>query len=88
MTLTGNQKRQLKTRAHDMKPLIQIGKNGLTPAQLETIKQALKQHELIKIKFNDYKSQKTELSQQIAQETEAETVDIIGNTLILYKKKT
>ena len=85
MTLTGEQKRKLKSIAHNLSPVVQIGKKGLTEEQLDTISKDLLDHELIKVKFNDFKSIKEELSQQIAERTESDFVDIIGNTLILYK---
>ena len=86
MSLTGDQLRKLKAKAQNMKPSIQIGKDGLTQGQLERIKHELAHHELIKVKFNDYKAQKTELSQEIAARTGATQVDLIGNTLVLYKQ--
>jgi len=86
MSLTGEQQRKLKAKAQNMKPSIQIGKGGLTQGQLERIKHELAHHELIKVKFNDYKAQKTELSQEIVARTGATQVDLIGNTLVLYKQ--
>ena len=86
MSLTGEQLRKLKTTAQSMKPSIQIGKDGLTEGQLERINHELAHHELIKVKFNDYKAQKAELSQEITARTGATQVDLIGNTLILYKE--
>jgi RNA-binding protein len=87
MTITGEQRRSLAAQAQSLKPLVQIGKNGVTPEQIETIKRDLDQHELVKIKFNDYKSQKQQLSTQIAESTGSEQVTLIGNTLTLYKRK-
>jgi RNA-binding protein len=86
MSLTGEQQRKLKAKAQNMKPSIQIGKGGLTQGQLERIKHELAHHELIKVKFNDYKAQKTELSREIAARTGATQVDLIGNTLVIYKQ--
>jgi len=86
MSLTGEQLRKLKAKAQSMKPSIQIGRDGLTDGQLERIKHELAHHELIKVKFNDYKAQKTELSQEITARTEATQVELIGNTLVLYKR--
>ncbi len=86
MSLTGEQLRKLKTTAQSIKPSIQIGKDGLTEGQLERINHELAHHELIKVKFNDYKAQKTELSQEITARTGATQVDLIGNTLVLYKQ--
>lgn len=86
MSLTGEQLRKLKTTAQSIKPSIQIGKDGLTEGQLERINHELAHHELIKVKFNDYKAQKAELSQEITARTGATQVDLIGNTLVLYKQ--
>jgi RNA-binding protein len=88
MTLTKDQQRNLKAQAHHLTPLTQIGKNGVTPEQITTIKNHLENHELIKIRFNDYKNQKQELATQITQQTQAEQIDLIGNTLIIYKQST
>jgi RNA-binding protein len=86
MSLTRGQLRKLKAKAQNIKPTIQIGKEGLTDGQLERISHELAHHELIKVKFNDYKAQKTELSQEITTRTQATQVDLIGNTLVLYKQ--
>ncbi len=86
MSLTGEQLRKLKAKAQNIKPSIQIGRSGLTDGQMERINHELAHHELIKVKFNDYKAQKTELSQEIAARTGATQVDLIGNTLVLYKQ--
>jgi RNA-binding protein len=86
MTLTPKQKQDLKKQAHHLKPQIQIGKNSLTTEQTNNIKQALKDHQLIKIKFNTHKDQKQTLTQQIIDQTGAEQIDLIGNTLIIYKQ--
>ena len=86
MSLTRGQLRSLKAKAQNIKPTIQIGKEGLTDGQLERISHELAHHELIKVKFNDYKAQKTELSQEITTRTQATQVDLIGNTLVLYKQ--
>ena len=85
MTLTPKQKNNLKAKAHHLTPQIQIGKNGVTPQQIIQIKKALNDHELIKIKFNAHKNQKTTLAQEITEKTESTQIDLIGNTLIIYK---
>ena len=86
MNLTREQLRHLKAKAQNIKPTIQIGREGLTDGQIERIKHELAHHELIKVKFNDHKTQKTELSQEITTKTLATQVDLIGNTLVLYKQ--
>jgi RNA-binding protein len=87
MFISNKEVAKLKSNAHRLKPLIQIGKKGVTDEQIETIEKLLEKHELIKIKFNEFKFQKRELSSIIAERTESMIVDIIGNTLILFKEK-
>jgi RNA-binding protein len=86
MTLTSKQAQELKSLAHHLNPIVLIGKSGLDESQLENIDKELLHHELMKIKFNDYKSQKEELAEKIAEETGSEIIDIIGNTLIIYRE--
>jgi len=86
MTLNSKQKNNLKAQAHHLTPQIQIGKNGLTPQQITQIKKALDDHELIKIKFNAHKNQKETLSTEITEKTESDQIDLIGNTVIIYKR--
>ena len=86
MTLNSKQKNNLKAQAHHLTPQIQIGKNGLTPQQITQIKKALYDHELIKIKFNAHKNQKETLSTEITEKTESDQIDLIGNTVIIYKR--
>lgn len=46
----------LKAKAHHLKPIILIGKNGITESVIQEIDGALYAHELIKIKFKRQRS--------------------------------
>ncbi|UCH56607.1 MAG: YhbY family RNA-binding protein, partial [Candidatus Bathyarchaeota archaeon] len=74
--------------AHSLKPLLQIGKNGVTPGLIAAVDKTLADHELIKVKFLDYKNAKKELSTLLAEKTGSHLVDLIGNTAILYRPST
>jgi RNA-binding protein len=76
----------LKACAHGMKPVVLIGKNGLSQAVLKAIDEVLLSHELIKIKFIDCKEERRELAQQIVQKTGSSLVTMIGNVLIIYRQ--
>jgi RNA-binding protein len=84
--LSGWQKQYLRGLAHHMKPLVQIGKFGVTEKLVAAIKKALDDHELIKIKFMDFKDEKDALMQKISVEARAEVIGLIGNVLIIYRK--
>lgn len=86
MALTGEQRRQLKSLAHHLNPLIQIGQKGVTDALINAVDQALTDHELIKIRFMDFKDEKHDLADVIALKTSSDRVGIIGNVLTLFRR--
>ena len=84
--LKGSQRKWLRGQAHSLKPVVQIGKNGLTEGTLREIDLALDSHELIKIQAVASKEEKLEMARQIEEELGAETVGQIGHVLILYRE--
>ncbi len=87
-TLKGFQKKHLRGLAHGLKPVVQIGKEGITEGVIRAVDEGLLRHELIKIKFTDFKDQKEVLTGEIAVKTECERVGMIGHTAILYRPQT
>jgi len=87
--LEGFQRKYLRGIAHSLKPVVFIGQKGLTPEVLSSAEKAFERHELIKVKFNDFKEkeEKTGLSARIEKETGAEKVGIIGHTAIFYRQQ-
>jgi RNA-binding protein len=84
--LTNPQIRKLKALAQRLEPTLKVGKNGLSDAFIESVKLALAQHELLKIKFSDFKEQKKELSPVLAEKTESHLVMRVGNVVVLYRE--
>jgi RNA-binding protein len=84
--LKGSQRKNLRAQAHHLKPLVIIGTRGVTDQLIGSVDLALKNHELIKIKFGEFKEEKKEISAQIAQATRSEVVGIIGNIAIFYRQ--
>ncbi|MCJ7686189.1 MAG: ribosome assembly RNA-binding protein YhbY [Desulfobacteraceae bacterium] len=87
--LEGFQRKYLRGVAHGLKPVVFIGQKGLTPEVLLSAEKAFERHELIKMKFNDFKEKadKTEISGRIEKETGAENVGIIGHTVMFYRQQ-
>jgi RNA-binding protein len=85
--LQGFERKYLRGLAHGIRPVILIGKEGLTDGIVRATAEALLQHELIKIKYNDFKekSQKEALTGDLAARTGAEQVGAIGHTVILFR---
>ncbi len=84
--LTGKQRKFLRGEAHSLNPVVQIGQNGLTDKVLESINTALEARELIKVKFVDFKDEKKEIAEEIAQKTKSELVGTIGHVIILFRQ--
>ena len=86
--LKGFQKKWLRGRAHELKPVVFIGQKGLSAAVVEAADDALQTHELIKIKFLEFKDkqQKQRIAQEIEAQTGAELVGMIGHMAIFYRQ--
>lgn len=86
--LKGFEKTYLRGLAHGLKPLVLIGREGLTTGALRAVDEGLAQHELIKIKFNDFKDseQKSALIAEMADRTKSAFVGMIGHTATLYRR--
>lgn len=85
--LTGKQKRYLRANAHHLHAIFQIGKDGLHQNQIDSIDDALLVHELIKIKLLDTcKESKNEVALELSRQTKADVVQILGRTIVLYRK--
>ncbi|GGI84291.1 ribosome assembly RNA-binding protein YhbY [Legionella impletisoli] len=80
-------KQSLKAKAHHLKPVVMVGAKGLTEAVLEETNNALLAHELIKVKISGAeKEDKVNIAHQMANQLQAEMIQLIGNTAILYRK--
>lgn len=80
-------KKQLKAKAHHLKPVVLLGSKGLTSAVIEEANQALLAHELIKVKISGAeRDEKQTLTHTLCQELHAELVQQIGNTITIYRK--
>jgi RNA-binding protein len=85
--LANAQIRALKSRAQLLKPTLKIGKEGLTPRFIAALDEELKRHELVKVKFDDFKEQKKELSPQLAERTASHLIMRVGNVAVLWREK-
>ncbi|MEC6797520.1 MULTISPECIES: ribosome assembly RNA-binding protein YhbY [Photobacterium] len=86
MNLSTKQKQFLKGLAHNLKPVVLMGANGLTEAVLAEIDLALNHHELIKVKVaSEDRETKLLIVDAIIRETKAEKVQVIGKTLVIYR---
>ena len=87
LPLTSAQIRDLKGRAQRLKAIHKVGKDGLSPAFLAALDDALKHHELLKVQFDHFKEQKKELAPLLAEKSGSHLVTRVGNVVVLYRPK-
>ncbi|ASN05165.1 ribosome assembly RNA-binding protein YhbY [Virgibacillus necropolis] len=85
--LTGKQKRFLRAKANQLKPIFQVGKVGVNDNMVEQISEALEKRELIKISIlQNCMEEKDIVASELVEGSDAELVQIIGNNIVLYKE--
>jgi RNA-binding protein len=77
--------RRLKAAAQLLDPILKIGKAGLSDGFVQSVNDALSQHELVKIKFVEFKDQKKDLAPQLADRTASYLVMRVGNVMVLHR---
>ena len=85
--LTNPQIRELKAKAQRLKPMLKVGKDGLSPGFLTALDEALKHNPLLKVKFDAFKEEKRQMAQTMAQRAGAHLVTRVGNVIVLYRPK-
>jgi len=84
--LEGFQRRHLRSLAHPLRPVVMIGKEGLTDAVLAKTEAELVAHELIKVRFGGWKEEKRALLAEMAEKLLAEVVGVVGHVGILFRQ--
>lgn len=85
--LSVNQKKYLKGIAHNLKPMIIIGANGVTDSLMAELDSTLEHHELLKIKMaSAEREDRKEIVEYILQQTGALLVQTIGKTCVIYRQ--
>jgi RNA-binding protein len=85
--LNNSQLRKFKAAAQLLEPMLKVGKAGLSEGFLRSVDTALTQHELVKIKFAEFKEQKKELAPLLAEKTGSHLIMRVGNVLVLHRPR-
>jgi RNA-binding protein len=82
--LDGFQRRALRARAHGLSPVAQVGAAGLSEALLAAVDQALRDHELVKVRMLQPQDKKA-CAGELARASGAALCGLVGHTAILYR---
>jgi RNA-binding protein len=87
MALTGKQRAHLRGLAHALDPVVQIGAGGLSEAVVRKVDVELEHHELIKVRIGEAPEGAAEVAPRLAEATGAEVAQVIGKTIVLYRRR-
>ncbi len=87
LSLSGKEIRELKARAQLLQPAVRLGKEGLSAAFLAALDQALAHHELVKVKFDQFKTERKQLAPQMAERTGSQFIWMVGHVAVFYRPR-
>jgi len=84
--LTGKEKRALRAQANQLKAELWIGREGITEGTIQTLENSFNTKELVKIKLQrNCPLDKSEVAGILSEKTGSEIVQILGNTILLFR---
>lgn len=85
--MKGSERAELRAEAHHLSATVHVGQHGLSPTLIGSLDDALRTHELVKVKLGkaDDLTAK-EAAGQLAESTGSEVVQVIGRTASFYRK--
>ena len=85
--LTGKQRRHLRALGHDLEPVVQLGKLGLTDTVIAAVDEALARHELIKVRIGtECPEDRHEVAERLGPAVKGEVAQVLGRTLLVYRR--
>ena len=86
--LTSAQRKALRGLGHSLKPVVRIGRQGISEGLIKAAIEALEDHELIKIAMgSDCPLPRKEAPHVLAEETGSHVAGVIGRTGLLYRRR-
>ena len=84
--MTSKFRAQLRSQAQAISPVVMVGHEGITEGVVSALDAALTDHELVKVRFQDFKEMVRDLSTELAGKTRSTLVSTTGFTAVFYRK--
>jgi RNA-binding protein len=88
ISLSGAEKRLLKSRAQTLDSVVRVGQAGLSEQMVASMEEALARHELVKVRFVGLKEERRTLAPELAQKTSSVLVQTVGNVAVYFRPAT
>ena len=87
-TISSRARSHLRSLAHGLRPVVQVGSDGLSEAVVKATDIALGEHELIKIKLGQgFAGERKQAARELAEAAEADLTQVIGRVIVLYRPR-
>ena len=88
MQLTSKQRAYLRSIAHHLKPILHVGKEGVTATVLDSVRTAFNTRELLKVKVLEAAPGSVhDIGTSISDQADGVSmVQVIGRTIVLYRR--
>ena len=84
--MTSKRRAELRSLAQNLNCIVMVGHEGITDGVVGALDSALTDHELVKVRFQDFKEQTKDLSNDLAQKTSSTLVATTGFTAVFYRR--
>ncbi len=76
----------LRKIAHNLQPAVMVGKKGIDEGVVKALDEALIAHELVKVRFQDFKDEVRPLAEELSKKVNASIVTTVGHVAIIYRQ--
>ncbi len=85
--MKGRDRAALRSEAHHLDPKVHVGQHGLSPTLITSLDDALRTHELVKVKLGKHGDMPVkDTANALALATSAVVIQVIGKTATLYRE--
>lgn len=86
MELKSYQRAFLRSQAQLLDPVVSVGKDGLSDGVVKALDEALLHHELVKVRFQSFKDEISDISRQLEEQTGSTLVATTGFTSVFFRQ--
>ena len=85
--MKGTERAELRAEAHHLNPTVHVGQHGLSPTLITSLDDALRTHELVKVKLGKNADVRPrDAANALALATASDVIQVIGRTATFYRR--
>ena len=84
--LTSKERAAFRSKAQTLDPVVMVGRDGVSENVVNAMNQALDCHELVKVRFQDFKKDTKVLSLDLEKATDSTLISTTGFTAVFFRE--